>query len=132
MSARKQSWNAIAKKLIGKEAVYRGGDGQFAFVTLCREVHYSLWPTREEAGKRKAKVDGTGCGGECRPWTHFILDLSRWWLREKERCAIVAYPGIIARRSSFPPQHRSLSVESWRYPASIIIGHLRPFPRRQS
>lgn len=75
MSARKQSWNAIAKKVIGKVA-YRGGDGQFAFVTPCREVHYSLWPSREEAEKYKTKVDRTGCGGESRPWSHFISDLS--------------------------------------------------------
>ncbi|HSL04914.1 MAG TPA: hypothetical protein VK901_15405 [Nitrospiraceae bacterium] len=77
MSARKQSWNAIAKKVIGKKAVYHGGDGQFAFVTPCREVHYSLWSSKEEADKCKAKFDKTGCGGECRPWTHFILDLSK-------------------------------------------------------
>ena len=73
--SRKQSWNAIAKKMIGKKATYHGGDGQFAVVTPCREVHYSLWPTREEAGKRKAKVDKTGCCGGCRPWTHYIVDL---------------------------------------------------------
>ncbi len=73
--SRKQSWNAIAKKLIGKEAVYHGGDGQFAIVTPCREVHYSLWPSRGEAIKRKEKVDKTGCGGECRPWTHYIVEL---------------------------------------------------------
>lgn len=77
MSACKQSWIAIAKKVIGKEATYQGGDGQFAFVAPCREVHYSLWPSKEDGGKRKAKVGRTGCGGECRPWTHFILDLSK-------------------------------------------------------
>lgn len=75
MSACKQSWNAIAKKVIGKEAVYHGGDGRFEFVTPCREMHYSLWPTREEADKRKAKVDRTGCCGGCWPRTHYIVDL---------------------------------------------------------
>ena len=75
MSARKQSWNGIAKKVIGKEAVYHGGDGQFAFVTPCRELHYSLWLTREGADKRKAKVDKTACCGGCRPWTHYLVDL---------------------------------------------------------
>jgi hypothetical protein len=55
--------------------VYHGGDGQFAFVTPCREVHYSLWPSKEEADKRKAKVDKTACCGGCRPWTHYVVDL---------------------------------------------------------
>lgn len=75
MSARKQSWNAIAKKVIGKKATYKGGNGQFAFVTPCREIHYSLWPSKEEAIKRKTKVDKTACCGECRRWTHYIVDL---------------------------------------------------------
>ena len=76
MSVPKQSWNAIAKKVIGKGAVYHGGDGQFAFVTPCREVHYSLWSSQEEADKCKAKVDRTGCCGGCHPWTHRLIDLS--------------------------------------------------------
>ena len=67
----------VAVRLDGRKVTYHGGDGQFAFVTLYREVHYSLWPSKEEADKRKAKVDRTGCGGECRHWTHFILDLSK-------------------------------------------------------
>jgi hypothetical protein len=32
-------------------------EGQFAFVTPCREFHYSLWSTREEAEAKKAFVD---------------------------------------------------------------------------
>ena len=58
-----------------EKATYHWGDGRFAFITPCRVVHYSLWPTRNEAEKCKAKVDRTGCGGECRPWTHYIVDL---------------------------------------------------------
>jgi len=72
---KKQSWKTKARQRFGLKVTYHWGDGQFAFVTPCREVHYSLWPSRQEAEKCKAKVDRTGCGGECRPWTHYIVDL---------------------------------------------------------
>ncbi len=75
MSKRKPSWNTIARNRISKDASFGGGDGQFAFVTPCRIVYYTLWQRRDEAEKRKAKVDKTGCGGECKPWTHYIVDL---------------------------------------------------------
>lgn len=75
MSKRKPSWKTMAKKHIGKSAMYGGGDGPFAFVTPCRVVYYTLWETRQKADTRKAKVDRTGCCGGCRPWTHYIVDL---------------------------------------------------------
>jgi hypothetical protein len=65
LSNRKSSWNTIAMKHIGKYATSGGGNGPFVFVTPCRSVYYTLWETREEDDKRKAKVDRTGCGGEC-------------------------------------------------------------------
>ena len=70
-----KSWIAKARRYFGRKTTYHWGDGRFSFVTPCREVHYSLWPTKEEAEKCKVKVDRTGCGGECRPWTHYIVDL---------------------------------------------------------
>ena len=76
MTKRKQSWKTIAKKLFGKAAVYRGGNGQYAFVTPCREVHYTLWLTREELSKNTRFVDRRGCGGDCNPRTHYVEDLS--------------------------------------------------------
>jgi hypothetical protein len=72
---RRSSQNTIARKHFGKSAVYGGGDGPFAFVTPCRVLYYTLWETRKEAAKVKVKVDKRGCGGECKPWTHYIVDL---------------------------------------------------------
>ena len=60
MSKRKPSWKTIAKKQFGKAATYHWGDGRYAFVTPCREVHYSLWQTIEEAEKRKGRSIGQG------------------------------------------------------------------------
>jgi len=70
-----KSWIAKAGRYFGCKATYHWGDGQIAFVTPCRELHFSLWPTKEEAEKRKAKVDRTGCCGGCWPETHYIVDL---------------------------------------------------------
>lgn len=75
MTTRKQSWKIIARRVLGKDATYYGGDGPIAFVTPWREVHYPLWPNREEASKRKCFVDRTGCGGECNPRSYYIVDL---------------------------------------------------------
>jgi len=72
---KQQSWKTNARQLFGRKVTYHGGDGQFAFVTPCRAVHHSLWPSRQGAEKYKAKVDRTGCGDGCRPWTHYIVDL---------------------------------------------------------
>ena len=72
----RSAWKRIAKQVFGKDAVHhRGGYGRFAYVTPCREVHYSLWPSREEAEKVRTVVDRRGCGGECNPRTHYIFDL---------------------------------------------------------
>lgn len=75
MGKRKPSWKAIAKKHFGQDSTYRRGDGGFALVTPCREVHFSLWSTPEEAQEQKATVDNTGCGGDCTPWRHYVLEL---------------------------------------------------------
>ena len=72
MTKRKQSWKAIAKQRFGKQAVYRGGNGQYAFVTPCREMHYTLWLTREEA----VAWNRFQCSGECYKQNHYIVDLS--------------------------------------------------------
>ena len=55
MSKRKPSWNTIARNRISKAASFGGGDGQFAFVTPCRIVYYTLWQRRDEAEKRKPR-----------------------------------------------------------------------------
>jgi hypothetical protein len=57
-----RSWTSIAKKAFGKEAVHHEGDGQFAFVTPCREVQFSLYPTMEELNVIKRRVNKGGCG----------------------------------------------------------------------
>ena len=79
MTKRKQSWKAIAKQRFGKQAVYRGGNGQYALVTQCREVHYSLWLTREDAIARNRFQ----CSGECDKRTHNIVDLSEVTFSDK-------------------------------------------------
>ena len=66
MSARKQYWDAIAKKLIGKEAVYRGGDGQFAFVTRvgrCTTLYGRLERRRANA-RRKSMGRGVAVSAD--------------------------------------------------------------------
>jgi len=75
MSKRKQSWKTIAKKRIGRTAIFRGGDGPFAFVTPCGVVVFTLFQTRAEAEKRKAKIDKVACGAACWRGTHYIVDL---------------------------------------------------------
>lgn len=75
MTTRKPSWKTLARKRIGRTAIFRGGDGPFAFVTPCREVVFSLFQTRAEAEKRKVKIDKVGCGGECWRGKHYIEDL---------------------------------------------------------
>jgi hypothetical protein len=72
----RSAWKRIARKLFGKEAVHHEGDGQFAFVTPCREFHYSLWPTRQEAEAISQRVTRTGCCGGCIPSMHYIRDLA--------------------------------------------------------
>jgi len=70
----RSAWKKIARKYFGKKAVHHFGDGQFA---PCRELHYSLRPTWEEAQPTKAFVDRTGCGGECNPRSHYMVDLAQ-------------------------------------------------------
>ena len=76
MSTRRPSWKTIVRKQIGRAATYGGGDGPFAFVTPCRQPYFTLWGSRQEAAKCKTKVDKVGCGGECTPRRHYIIDLS--------------------------------------------------------
>ena len=80
MKTRKQLWKTTAKRLLGKKAVQNiggGSNGQFALVTPCRDqIDFSLWATREAAEKFKGRLDRVGCCGGCRPWTHYVVDLS--------------------------------------------------------
>lgn len=71
-----KSWKSIAKKAFGKEAVHHEGDGQFAFVTPCRVFTFSLYPTMEELNVIKRRVNKGGCGGDCKPSTHYTRDLA--------------------------------------------------------
>ena len=77
MNKRRKSWKSIAKETFDKADVYHGGTGQYAFFTPCREVHYSLWETIEELRKNTRFVDRGGCGGECNPRTHYVVDLAK-------------------------------------------------------
>lgn len=72
MTERKQSWKTVAKKKFSRESVYRGGSGQYVLVTPCREVHYALYLTREEA----ITWNRFQCSRECYKRTHYIVDLS--------------------------------------------------------
>jgi hypothetical protein len=94
MTTRKRSWKTVAKRVLGKTATQNIGDGsggQFALVTPCRDqIDFSLWATREEAKKYKAKLKRGGCCGGCWPNSHYIIDLSEaaeglnepssWWI----------------------------------------------------
>lgn len=75
MATRKPSWKTLARKRLGQTAIFRGGDGPFAFVTPCGVVVVTLFQTRAEAEKRKVKIDKVACGGECWRGTHYIEDL---------------------------------------------------------
>jgi len=65
MTTRKPSWKTLASKRIGRTAIFRGGNGPFAFVTPCGKVVFTLFQTRAEAEKRKAKIDKVACGAAC-------------------------------------------------------------------
>ena len=79
MANRKQSWKKIAKNKFGRESVCRGGKDQYALVTPCREVHYTLWQTREEA----ITWNRVQCSGEYYKRTHYILDLAELTVSSK-------------------------------------------------
>ena len=71
----RKSWKSIARKVFGKEAVHHEGDGQYAYVTSCGELHYSLWRRMDDVQAIKRRVDRGGCGGACTR-KHYILDLA--------------------------------------------------------
>jgi len=70
-----KSWRAEAKRRWEGKAVRIQGDGQFAFLTLCRVMEVTLLPTRTEAEELKENVDKKACGGDC-ILHHEIIDLS--------------------------------------------------------
>lgn len=53
MGKRKPSWKAIAKKHFGQDSTYRRGDGGFALVTPCREVHFLYGQRRKRRKNRR-------------------------------------------------------------------------------
>ena len=69
-----KSWLAEARKIWGKKARING-DGQFAFLTLCRVLEVTLCSTMAEAEELKENVDKKACGGGC-ILKHEIVDLS--------------------------------------------------------
>ena len=72
----RKSWITIARKVLGKEAVHHEGDGQYAFVTLCRdEVTFSLYATMDDLNVVKRRVNKGGCCGGCKPSMHYTRDL---------------------------------------------------------
>lgn len=67
-------WKNKAKRLLGNRTIHIEGDGQFAFVTLCRNRAFSLWPTRAEAEQAMNRI--MSCGGDCHGISsHYIADL---------------------------------------------------------
>lgn len=85
MSKRKR-WKTVARRFFGKRAgitIGDGSDGQYAVVTPCRGVDFSLWQTKEAAEKFKGKLDRGGCCGGCSPKLHYIVDLASVALSEE-------------------------------------------------
>ena len=67
-------WNAKATRLLGSRTIHLQGDGQFAFVTPCRNRAFSLWATRAEAEHVMKSI--RSCGGDCYGGSvHYIVDL---------------------------------------------------------
>jgi hypothetical protein len=62
---RHRKYHAIAKCRWGRKAVWITGEGPFALLAHCRQLSITLWPTLEEARKKKAVIDSGGCGGMC-------------------------------------------------------------------
>jgi len=65
----------IATRRWGRTAAWISGDGPVALLAPCRVLTVTLWPTREEALKRKALIDSSGWGGVCWRSRHTIVDL---------------------------------------------------------
>ncbi len=68
-----KSWRAEAQRMWGKNTRING-DGQFAFLTLCRVLEVTLCSTMDEAEELKENVDRKACGGGC-ILKHEIIDL---------------------------------------------------------
>jgi hypothetical protein len=67
-------WKNKAKRLLGNRTIHIQGDGQFAVVTPCRNLAFSLWPTRAEAEQAMSRI--MPCGGDCLGVTfHYVADL---------------------------------------------------------
>ena len=76
--------NSTTKDYIGlaerrwRYAAWICGSGRYALLAACRELTACLYETREEAEAAKARIDETGCGGNC--WHgsgHKIIDLEK-------------------------------------------------------
>ncbi|MSQ06919.1 MAG: hypothetical protein EXR54_07155 [Dehalococcoidia bacterium] len=52
------------------------GDGRYALLAPCPPLTVTLWRAREEAAEAKQRLDQAGCGGQCNPRLHHIVDLT--------------------------------------------------------
>ncbi len=68
-------WFAEARRRWGKRALWIEGDAQFALLAWCGGLKITLWPTPEQAERRKTVIDKTMCGAGC-TGRHEIIDLS--------------------------------------------------------
>jgi hypothetical protein len=67
-------WTSKAKRLLGNRTRHIHGNGQFAFVTPCRDREFSLWGTRAEAEQAMTRIQS--CGADCHGVTaHYVADL---------------------------------------------------------
>lgn len=65
---------AKATRLLCSRTNHLQGDGQFAFVTPCRNRAFSLWATRAEAEQAMNSI--MSCGDDCHGVSvHYIADL---------------------------------------------------------
>ncbi len=69
-------WFAEANRRWGKRAEWIEGDAQFALLAWCGGLRITLWPTSEQAQRRKMVIDKTTCGPGCAR-RHEIVDLSK-------------------------------------------------------
>ena len=70
-----KSWRAKAQRRWSKKAIRIKGDGQYAFLTWCRDLEVTPVLTRDDAEELKRRDARTGCGRDC-VLNHEIIDLS--------------------------------------------------------
>jgi len=70
------NWLEVAKKRWRMKVAWIRGDGQYALLSICNKTKVSLHQTKDEAEISKKSIDMNGCGEECDPYLHKVIDLA--------------------------------------------------------